>query len=535
MLLLPLLAALALQSGPYTERVSVNSNEVGGNGPAEGAAFCGDGRYVTFVSVADSLVPGDTNGLRDVFLRARHADVTTRVSVDSHGAQANAESFDPAISTDGNFVAFASDATNLVAGDSNGVRDVFVHDTVTGITVRVSVDSSGIQASGASNRPSISAEGRYVAFQSDAPDLVANDTNGASDVFVHDLWTGITERLSVVSGGAQASGDSERPMLSLDGRFLVFQSAAPDLVPNDGNSTVDVFLRDRMTDATERVSVNSLGAEANADSFDPIVATDGFTVAYASAATNLVPGDTNAANDVFVRDRRSGLTARVSVDSSGAQASGASGNPSLIPDGGIITFESLAPDLVAGDTNGLSDVFMHVRATQVTERISLRTAGGQANGPSYAPSCAVDARVVVFLSDSTNLVPGDTNHATDAFVRNRGLGSAGTTTTLVLTAEPQLEVGQRVVFSVSCIAPGNPWWLLGSFGNAGSTIGGHHFALGPLVQVLAHNFGSGRGTGRWISPPLPGAMFGRTMYVQAGVYTAFLEVHDSNLLERVVQ
>jgi len=535
MLFLPLLLAVASQSGPYTERVSLNSAEFEGNAPVTAAVFCADGRYVAFVSVADNLVNGDANGLADVFLRARHADRTIRVSVDSLGAEANGVSRDPSLAADGRYVAFASDANNLVANDANGTSDVFVHDIVSGMTVRVSVDSLGLEANGASERPSITGDGRYVAFESDASNLVAVDANGARDVFVHDLWTGLTERLSVASGGAEAVGTSTGAALSLDGRFLVFQSDAANLVPNDANGFVDVFLHDRMTGLTERVSVDSSGAEANGISIDAIVSTDGFTVAFTSLATNLVPGDTNGVADVLIRDRRNGLTERMSVDSSGAQASGPSSNPSLIPDGSIIAFESLAPDLVAGDTNGWSDVFLRMRGTNETERISLRNAGGQSNAPSYAPSCAVDARVVTFMSDATNLVPGDTNLATDAFVRNRGFGNAGTATTLVLTVQPRLAVGDRVLFQLLSIAPGNPWWLIGGFNDGGTVIFGHPFEVGPQLRLLAQGHADGRGVARWTTPPLPPALSGRTIFVQAGVYTVHQEVHESNLIERSIQ
>ena len=535
MLLLPLLAAL-VQSGPYTERVSLNSAEFEGDGPSGPPAFCADGRWVAFASDATDLVGNDGNGLRDVFLRARHADRTWRISVDPTGADADGPSFDPAITADGTWTAFTSEASNLVAGDANGVADVFVHDFAAGVTTRVSVDSLGGEANGASGRPAISADGRWVVFESAASDLVPGDANGASDVFLHDRWTGVTARVSVPAGGGEADAASRAPRISGDGRFLTFESDAANLVPLDGNTATDVFLFDLMTGELERVSVDSAGFEASGDSFDADVSVDGFTIVFTSAAANLVAGDTNGVEDVFLRNRRSGLTERISVSSSGAQANGRSGNATMIPDGSILLFESEASDLVAADTNGVSDVFLRERAIATTERVSLRTLGGQANGPSYAPSCAVDARVVAFASDATNLVAGDGNGATDVFVRNRGFGFAGTATTVVLTVQPRLAVGGRALFELFSIAPGNPWWLLGSFGDGGIVIAGHAFEVGPQVRLLATGNAGARGTARWLSPPLPPALSGRTFYAQVGIFTmAHGEIHESNMIERVVQ
>jgi TolB protein len=534
MLLLPLLAAL-LQTGPYTERISLNSAEFEGDGPSGPPAFCADGRWVAFASDATDLVGNDGNGLRDVFLRARHGDRTWRISVTPAGADADGPSFDPAISADGTWTAFTSEATNLVAGDANGVADVFVHDFVTGVTARVSVDSFGGEANGASGRPAISADGRWVVFDSVASNLVAGDLNGVRDVFLHDRWTGVTARVSVPPAGGEADGESRAPRISGDGRFLVFESDASNLAL-DANGVTDVFLVDQMTGGLLRISVTSGGNEALGASFDADVSVDGFTVVFTSAAANLVAGDTNGVEDVFLRDRRGGITERVSVSSSGAQANGRSGNATMIPDGSILLFESEATDLVAGDTNGVSDVFLRERATAATERVSLRTLGGQANGPSYAPSCAVDARVVAFASDATNLVAGDGNGVTDVFVRNRGFGFAGTATTVVLTVQPQLTVGGRALFELFSIAPGNPWWLLGSFAGTGTVIAGHPFEVGPPVRLLATGNAGARGTARWLSPPLPPALSGRSIYAQVGIFTmAHGEIHESNMIERLVQ
>ena len=223
--------------------------------------------------------------------------------------QADGESSSPAISADGRFVAFVSFATNLVPGDSNGRGDVFVRDRLTQTTERVSVDSAGTEGNSGSDGPSISANGRFVVFWSDATNLVRGDTNGVADVFVRDRLTRTTERVSVDSAGNEGNGASglhshSEYSISADGRFVAFVSSATNLVPGDTNGAADVFVHDRLTRTTERVSVDSAGNEANSSSFDPVISADGRFVAFSSAATNLVPGDTNEQPDVFVRDRK---------------------------------------------------------------------------------------------------------------------------------------------------------------------------------------------------------------------------------------
>jgi Tol biopolymer transport system component len=283
---------------------------------------------------------------------------TRRVSVSSAGAEGNNWSYYPSISADGRFVAFSSDASNLVAGDGNGTSDVFVRDRATGKTRRVSVSSAGAEGNNASYDPSISADGRFVAFHSDASNLVAGDGNGTSDVFVRDRATGKTRRVSVSSAGAEGNGDSYASSISADGRFVAFHSNASNLVAGDGNGTSDIFVHDRATGKTRRVSVSSAGAQGNGASYNPSISADGRFVAFHSNASNLVAGDGNGTTDVFVHDRATGKTRRVSVSSAGAEGNGASYNPSISADGRFVAFESSASNLVAGDGNGTSDIFV---------------------------------------------------------------------------------------------------------------------------------------------------------------------------------
>jgi Tol biopolymer transport system component len=198
---------------------------------------------VAFRSPASNLVRGDTNRRTDVFVRDRQTRTTRRVSVNSHGHQANYSSFDPAISADGSFVVFVSSASNLVRGDTNGKVDVFVRNRHAGTTTRVNVRSDGHQANRPSSAPSISATGRYVAYRSGGSNLVAGDTNHKADVFLRDRTAGTTKRVSVRSNGDQANGLSFEPSISADGRYIAFHSHASNLIAGDTNGRPDIFIR----------------------------------------------------------------------------------------------------------------------------------------------------------------------------------------------------------------------------------------------------------------------------------------------------
>jgi hypothetical protein len=415
-----LLSALAPAAhAARLERVSVSSAGAEANDRSEAGPISADGRYATFNTAAPDLVAGDTNGRHDLFVRDRESGETQRVSVSSTGAQANGNSWDVAISADGRYIAFTSEASNLVAGDTNGTIDVFVHDRWSGETRRVSVSSSGAQANGDNYDLSISADGRYVDFSSYATDLVAGDTNGRIDVFVHDLQSGETQRMSISSAGTEGNRESYSGRISADGRYLCFASRSSNLVAGDTNSAVDVFVHDIQSGDTRRVSVSSSGAEANSDSrAGCAVSGDGRYVAFSSYARNLVADDTNTSADVFVHDLQSGETQRVSVKSSGAQITSDSDGPAISDDGRYVSFVSYASSLVAGDTNALRDVFVHDRQSGETRRVSVSIAGGQADGDSVAGAISAGGRYVSFTSNAPNLVAGDANNDLDVFVHD---------------------------------------------------------------------------------------------------------------------
>ena len=448
----------APQVGGIARRTSVDSAGKEGNGLSDSPSLSADGRYVAFESDAANLVANDTNGVRDIFVHDRGTGKTTRVSVDSARQQGSSSSFNASLSADGRCVAFESDAANLVANDSNGVRDIFVHDRVTGWTSRVSVDSAGMQGNSRSMNPSFSADGRCVAFESDAANLVASDTNGVRDVFIHDRGTGKTTRVSVDSAGKQGNMQSAWPSLSVDGRFVAFESHATNLVTNDTNGVRDVFIHDRVTGKTTRVSIDSTGWQGNSDSYCASISADGQYVAFESYATNLVVSDTNGVKDIFVHDRVTGKTTRMSIDSAGKQGNKTSTWPSLSADGRYVGFESNATNLVAEDTNNGDDVFVHDRATGKTSRVSLDSSGRQGNKQSTRPSLSPDGRLVAFHSSANNLVPNDLNGVQDIFVHD-GIPSP----TLTPTGPPR--TGTSVTLNLrSPDDVGRPYVLGSSFG-----------------------------------------------------------------------
>jgi Tol biopolymer transport system component len=357
------------------------------------------------------------------------AGTTERVSVSATGDQADAESWADAVSADGRYVLFDSHGSKLVPGDTNGQTDVFVRDRQTGETTRVDVASDGKQARFLpSHGTSISADGRYVVFTSEAGNLVPGDTNEATDVFVHDRQTGETTRLSVRSSGAPVSGFSSDGVITADGRCVAFDSYARTLVPHDTNGGQDVFLRDLQSGKTTRIDVSSYGRQTarGSQSGPPAISADGRYVAFASNAPNLVSGDTNRVTDIFVRDRKRGRTVRVSVGPRARQARDArsrngSALPSISADGRFVAFVSSATNLVSNDTNRRPDVFVRDRSRRRTMRVSVSSSGRQAKLESGVPVISPDGRFVAFSSYSA-LVPGELAGVSQLFVRDLQAG-----------------------------------------------------------------------------------------------------------------
>lgn len=404
--------------GQSTSRVSVSTTGAQGDAYSDGAALSADGRFIAFRSQASSLGVANPNWLFHVFVRDVLTGTTECLSVDPALGPGDGHSFDAALSADGRFVAFTSHASNLVAGDAGGFQDIFVRDRQASTTRCVSVDSTGVQANFHSARPSISADGRFVAFVSFASNLVPGDTNGVPDVFVHDRSDGTTRRVSVSTSGTQADGESTYPAISGDGRHVAFETLATNLVAGDGNGVPDVLVRDLLTSTTQRASVSTQGGDPNGRSSAPSISADGRFVAFESFASNLVAGDFNGRTDVFVVDLHGATTERISVGPSGQDANHTSSVPRISADGRWVTFMSDASNLVGGDSNATLDCFFRDRFTSTTGRASLGASGAQGNGISLHPAISADGRFVGFMSWATNLVSGDTNAAADVFVRD---------------------------------------------------------------------------------------------------------------------
>jgi Tol biopolymer transport system component len=404
-------------------------------GGATKASISPDNRFVTFASDAANLVSGDTNGLRDVFLKDLQTGAVTRLSTDATGTlSTNGPSFLPIFSPDGRYVAFQSEATNLVSGDTNGFQDVFLKDLQSGAVTRLSTDSSGAQVGGVSLNAVFSSDGQYLAFNSYAAGLVGGDTNLAADIFLKDLQTGTVTRVSTDSAGAQGAGGlSLEPVISPDGRYVAFTSSFTNLVADDTNGQADVFLKDLQTGAVSRISTDASGAQAiggtsQVAAFSP----DGKFIAFQSNATNLTANDTNGKTDIFLKNLETGAIERISTTASGSQATGGASsvaNPSrpiFSNDGRYIVFHSDATNLVGGDTNGSMDLFLKDLRTGAVTRVSTDASGAEATGgDSLWASMSPDGRFLSFLSDATNLVAGDTNGQRDVFLRELSTLSTG--------------------------------------------------------------------------------------------------------------
>jgi Tol biopolymer transport system component len=402
-----------------TDLVSRISNRPANIFSANNPAISADGRYVAFESSASTLVNGDTNDITDIFVFDRQTQQTSRVSIDSAGVQGNSGSTSAAISADGRYVAFQSQATNLVALDTNNAGDIFVHDRQTGQTTRVSVSSSGAEAQGASNDPSISADGRYVAFVSDAANLAAGDTGGHRNVFLHDRQTGQTALISAGFGGTAVDGDSDSPAISGDGSTIAFRSDATNLLAagSDTNSAGDIFIYDRPTGQIGRVSVTSGGAQAHGESSAPAISADGSAIVFTSVADNLTPTNTSGLGNIYLRDRHTGQTIWISHALDGSAPDAYSDFPTISGDGNSIAFVSSANNLVGYDAKSLTDVFLFDRQQNAISCLSVNAQGSAADRLATNPAISADGRFTAFESYASNLLPNPTDTHGDIYVR----------------------------------------------------------------------------------------------------------------------
>ena len=415
-----LLVPVSGASAATFERLSVSSGGAQGDGGSYAPSTSADGRFTAFVSNASNLVAGDTNGRCDTFVRDAQTGTTELVSLRSGGGQSEdgVQCASPAISGDGRLVAFGSDAADLVAGDANGFVDVFVRDRTAGTTRRVSVATDGSEGDSNSFDPAISADGRVVAFFSGASNFVPGRTVPDAGVYAHDLDSGATEWLSVHFDGGVQTGPSYRPSVSADGRFVAFASASDELVAGDTNISEDAFVRDRELDTTTRVSVRSDGGqieEPRRRADDTAISADGRYVVFTSDARDLVPGVSGSVLQVFVHDQESGTTSVASVDAAGAAGRGDdSYGPSISGDGRLVAFHTGANNLYPGHVFGAIDVVVRDTVAQTTRAMTIGQGGDDF---SLFPSISADGAWVAFGSTMPSLVDGDTNGAIDVFRR----------------------------------------------------------------------------------------------------------------------
>jgi len=422
-----LFSAAAALAGPAAgqtcqiERVSVDAAGTEADDGSSSPVMTPDGRFLAFVSSATNLVPGDTNGVADVFVSDLVLGTIERISLGAGGAECDAACSYPAISDDGRYVAFNTSATTLVAGDTNAQLDVYLRDRVSSMTVRLSMGAGGVQGDGPSFGTTMSPDARFVTFASWATNLVPGDTNATRDVFLLDRASGQLERVSVSTVGAQGDGMSGGGQLlsyvTADGRFVVFASDATTLVPGDVNGATDVFLRDRNASTTVRLVLGQ-GGQPPDDATDVTSMTpDGRWIGIASSATNLVAGDTNAGADAFVLDRTLGLIERVSVATGGVESSAGAWGPTLSYDGRFAVFPSAATDLVPNDTNDKRDAFRRDRWAGTTERFVVSYQGVEPGNDIYSLALSARGDRLAFATSAIGLVAADQNTLADVFVR----------------------------------------------------------------------------------------------------------------------
>lgn len=384
-------------------------------GTAQSVALSADGRTIAFTAATD-------DGYDNLYLydsKQENGDALTLVTMATTGASSNGWVGAPAMVPDARYMAFYAWASNLVAGDTNAVQDLFFYDHETTAISRISVGPNGEQAndrsgdSSGNNAPAISADGRYIAFHSAASNLVSGDRNGRVDVFLHDRESASTTLISNGPNGVGGNGDSSHPTLSVDGRYVLFQSRATNLDPTvptlQSPGSSQIYLHDRTSGSTTLISRGPDGRPGDGDSTAPTLSGDGRYLAYASRATNLVAGDSNQVADVFLHDRTTGETRRVSVSSTGIQANRAAGSPQITLDGRYILFTADASNLVSGDGNNATDLFLHDQLARHTSRVSVAVTGAwtgvEGNGPTRGPAMVIPGgRLIAFISQATNLV-----------------------------------------------------------------------------------------------------------------------------------
>jgi len=398
--------ALLLSACTWQEVASVNSEGTVGNFDSARPSLSGDGRFVAFHSVSSNLSPADSGGFTSIFVRDLRMGTTEMITLDATGFEANGSSFAPRFSRNGRFVAYRSDATNLVDSSVTFEKNIYLYDRSLRETVIVSANAAGESGNDVSFLGDISDDGRFIVYYTYARNLIPDNTAYFSDVLLFDRDTGSNVLISKTPGGDFANGYSLYPKISGDGRYVVYASDADNLVADDTNGVIDIFLYDTSTGNTSRISVNSEGEEANDHCALVDISEDGQIVAFECRASNLVAGDTDGTSDVFIYDTSNGEITLAGVNSSGEQGNGSDEEPALSSDGRYVAFESYSTNLVSEDTKGYKHIFIHDRHSGRTHLASKSATGEIVDGGGTQPTLSGDGRYVGFSTYSLALSGG---------------------------------------------------------------------------------------------------------------------------------
>jgi uncharacterized repeat protein (TIGR01451 family) len=412
-----------------------------GDSDSVDASLSADGAAVAFTSFATNLDAGDTDDLSDVYLKDLPTGDLKLASTAGDGTKGNASSFDPSLSSDGTAVAFDSFATNLDAADQDAFADIYVKDLGTGNLVLASTATDGTKGNGDSIIPSLSADGRKVGFLSSSTNLDPADTDPTWDVYVKDVATGAISLASTADDGTKADADSSDPSLSAHGTRVAFWSYAANLDPADTDTVADLYVKDLVSGDIALASTTAGGTKGDGDSSSPSLSADGMTVAFFSHATDLDPADPDAGADVYVKDLTTGQLMLASTSDDGTKGDGDSASPSLSADGSTVAFHSNASNLDPGHTDHSLDVYVKDLATG--ELVLASSPDG------VRPSISANGAFVAFESTSTTLDPNDTDSLADVYVRELPGAPVSADLGVSVTDEPDpVAAGQVVTYDV---------------------------------------------------------------------------------------
>jgi Tol biopolymer transport system component len=507
------LASAGAARAQYTARVSVSSDGEQANDSTGWTVCSGDGRFAVFASSASNLVPGDANGVKDVFIRDRFTGEVSLVSVSTAGLQGDGASDQPAVSADGRYVVFQSLATNLAPGGAAGLLDVFLRDRQLGTTELISASGDGSPSDGESGAADVSDDGRFVAFVSAASNLVAEDGDTLPDIFVRDRRLGVTTLESVTTDGTKAQGSCSSPTLSADGAVLAFASCASNLVggPPQPCLTANVFVRDRLEHTTTVISTG-LDGQPSYGSSGPRLSADGRHVAFSSivAQDPRLPIASSSGN-VFLRDLELQVTQLVNVDSDGQWLDPYT-DSAVSRDGRFVAF---------GKSTEIQPAYVRDMLEGTTQPVTVTLDGDPAVLGGFVSPHAIsrDGRFVAFTSASSDLVSTDTNNVDDAFVYDtrpfftdlgHGLAGSNGTPTLAATGKPL--AGDAVSWLLGDAKPSAPSALIIGNTNASAPFKGG--TLVPLPQVLIPATTSAAGGAAFAATWPPGVPADTVLYFQ---------------------